>query len=324
MIQNPSEADVRNLFLSSGVRFKDKGDYYAVFCPFHINRKTASAALYKDRWLFKCFSCNTVYSFPKLYKALMGKAWNDRGEFSMISVPARDTASDTFRWAYEIEEGRITSVYDNAKALSYCRGRGIHDDFMRFFNFQATDICRFKKTNDSDHASVWRDRLLIPITLRGQPYSIEGRDYTKKQIPKCLYPKRCKTDICFNQDNLDKTKTLIVCEGIMDIHTIWSKISKNVTCTFGVSLAENQKEYLKDAQDIIVFIDDDPAGRGAVSAFEKFMERDFRVAVVPGMDPGAASANQLQRALESSVLWVDFLMEDVRLKPKRFSLLTGQ
>jgi hypothetical protein len=75
---------------------------------------------------------------------------------------------------------------------------------------------------------------------------------------------------------------------------------------------------------LILFIDDDTAGRGSVSTFEKFMGCDFRVAVVPGMDPGAANESQLRQALASAVSWVDFLMAEARLfdRPakKSFSL----
>ena len=123
-------------------------------------------------------------------------------------------------------------------------------------------------------------------------------------------------DICFNQHNLDKSKSLIVCEGIMDIHKIWSEISKNVTCTFGVSLSDGQKEFLKDASNIVLFIDDDEAGHKSVTIFEKFMSKDFKVAVVPGTDPGGADLRQLNTALSKAVSWVDFLVEDVKLFEK--------
>ena len=325
MLRNPTEVDARELFFSTGVRFTDKGEYFSIFCPFHTNKKTASAALYKDKWLFKCFGCGTVYFFPKLYEALKGKSWNVHDKFSMIPV-IKDSMTDVSRRVYEIEEGMVTSVYDNDKALAYCRGRGVSDDFMQFFKFQATDLCRFRKLDKDDHGGIWQDRLLIPIDWKGSPYSLEGRDYTRKQMPKCLYPKLCKTDICFNQDNLDKLKPLIVCEGIMDIHRIWSLIDKNVTCTFGISLSDAQKQYLKDIHDLILFIDDDPAGHRSVSIFEKFMEYDFRVAVVHGKDPGESSYTELRQALKNAVLWVNFLMDDVKLfdksARKTFSLVS--
>jgi len=315
MIRQPTEADARGLLISSGVRFIDKGEYLQICCPFHDD-KNPSAALYKDRWLFKCFSCDATYSFPKLYEELKGKPWEEHGEFSMLPTPIKDTMPEPFRNAFAITEGRVTSVYDNAKAINYCRSRGVSDEFMEFFNFQATEICKFEKIGRDDKAAIWQNRLLIPINLNGKPYNLEGRDYTRKQLPKCLYPKHCKLDICFNQDNLDKSKPLIVCEGIMDIHKIWSSVNKNVTCTFGMSLSDGQKEFLKDASDVILFIDDDAAGHKSVSIFEKFMSHDFKVAVVSGTDPGGADIDQINNALSKAVSWVDFLMSDVKLFDK--------
>ena len=57
MIREPTEYEARNLLLSSGIRFEDKGHYYSIRCPFHKNgmEKQASAALYKANWFFKCF-----------------------------------------------------------------------------------------------------------------------------------------------------------------------------------------------------------------------------------------------------------------------------
>ena len=64
----------------------------------------------------------------------------------------------------------------------------------------------------------------------------------------------------FNIDNLDVTRPLIVCEGIMDIVKIWSYIDKNVTCTYGASLKPQHKRDLQKFKDIIVFSDSDEGG----------------------------------------------------------------
>jgi DNA primase len=327
MLRQPTETDVRELFLSSGVHFTDKGGYYSIFCPFHSNTKTPSAALYKDRWLFKCFGCNTVYSFSKLYKILKGKPWNEHGEFS-LKVYRREFESltDKQKETYEIIEGRVTSVYDNSKALEYCRSRNIDDKFMQFFEFQATDLCKFKPQLDQDgkpvRSALWKDRLLIPINFNGRPYSLEGRDYTRQQSIKCLYPRGCKTDICFNQDNLDKDNLLIVCEGLMDIHKIWANITTNVTCTFGVALTEGQKKFLQSASNLILYIDDDPAGRNSVNIFEKFMQQDFKVAVTNGKDPGDATVQENEIAINNAVLWIDWTLNEINVfeKPSIVSL----
>jgi DNA primase len=321
MLRQPTETDVRELFLSSGVNFTDKGDYYSIFCPFHSNTKTPSAALYKDRWLFKCFGCNTVYSFSKLYEILKGKPWNEHGEFSLkVYHREFESLTDKQKETYEIIEGRVTSVYDNSKALEYCRSRNIDDKFMQFFEFKATDLCKFKSPFGQDgkpvRSTLWKDRLLIPIDFNKKPYSLEGRDYTRQQSIKCLYPRGCKTNICFNQDNLDKDNLLIVCEGLMDIYKIWANVTKNVTCTFGVALTEEQKKFLQSASDLVLYIDDDPAGHNSVNIFEKFMQRDFKVAVTKGKDPGEATVQEAEYAIKNSISWVDWMLNEINVFEK--------
>jgi DNA primase len=320
MLRQPTEIDAKDLLLSTGVWFRDKGDYFHIKCPYH-NEKKPSAALYKDKWIFKCFACGETRGFAKLYEDLKHEPWNKHGEFSLKSYRREfDSLTEKQRGTYEITEGRVTSVYDNAKALEYCRSRNIDDRFMQFFEFQATDLCKFKPQLDQDgkpaRSILWKDRLLIPINFGGKPYSLEGRDYTRKQFPKCLYPKGCKTDICFNQDNLDKNDLLIVCEGLMDIHKLWTEITKNVTCTFGVSLTEGQKAFLQSASNLVLYIDDDPPGHNSVNIFEKFMQQDFKVAVTKGKDPGDATVQESEFAIKNSVLWVNWMLNEIEVLEK--------
>lgn len=320
MLREPTEADAAALLEGAGVAYRDCGDYFQFRCPFHADR-VPSAVIYKDRWLFKCFAGCGCLSWGRFYRALCGAPWGESGSFS-LAVPVRKPAmSSADRRFFSIDEGKVVSVYDSAKALEYCRSRGVSDDFMRHFDFKATDVCRFS-ADESGRCAVWRDRLLIPINLGGEPYSLEGRDYTRRQTPKCLYPRGCRTDICFNQDELDLKRTLVVCEGIMDIHRVWSRFTRNVTCTFGVSLSDAQREFLRGADDLILFIDDDKAGRGSVSSFERFMPRDFRVAIVRGTDPGGADDSAIGAALSNAVPWNEFLMDDLRVFDgrKTFSL----
>jgi DNA primase len=324
MLRQPTEIDARDLLLSTGVWFQDKGDYIQIKCPYH-NEKKPSAALYKDRWLFKCFACGESRSFARFYEDLKQEPWNEHGEFSLkVYRREYESLTEKQRGTYEIIEGRVTSVYDNAKALEYCRSRNIDDRFMQFFEFQATDLCKFKPLLDQDRkpmrSVLWKDRLLIPIDLGGKPYSLEGRDYTRQQSLKCLYPKNCKTDICFNQDNLNKDDLLIVCEGLMDIHKIWTDITKNVTCTFGVALTEDQKKFLQSASNLVLYVDDDSAGHNSVNTFEKFMHKDFKVAVTRGKDPGDATVQEAEFAIQNSILWVEWMFNEIDLFEKSTSV----
>jgi DNA primase len=145
----------------------------------------------------------------------------------------------------------------------------------------------------------------------------EGRDYTRRQQKKVLYPVNTSVNYIFNSIGLDLNKPLIVVEGLMDVHKIWQWITANVTCTFGIQLKEHQKEQLSFFKDIILFIDDDEAGRRSIGLFEEFYPHDFRVAVSPGNDPGSSSREQLESAIDGAKLFNLFLMDDIGVFPER-------
>ena len=86
MIREPTEYEARNLLLSSGIRFEDKGHYYSIRCPFHKNgmEKQASAALYKANWYFKCFTCGESMPFHRLYQELKHEPWNEHGTIKRV------------------------------------------------------------------------------------------------------------------------------------------------------------------------------------------------------------------------------------------------
>jgi DNA primase len=159
---------------------------------------------------------------------------------------------------------------------------------------------------------------VIPLyDSEGVMRSAEGRDYTRQQQKKVLYPVNTSVNYIFNSIDLDTEKTLIVVEGLMDVHKIWQWITTNVTCTFGVQLKEHQKEQLKCFKDIILFIDDDEAGRRSIGLFEEFYPSDFRVAVSPGNDPGSCSREQLKAAIDGARPFNVFLIDDLDVFPKR-------
>jgi DNA primase len=171
----------------------------------------------------------------------------------------------------------------------------------------------------------WINRLIIP--LADDHYLMrcaEGRDYTRRQEKKVLYPVNASVNFIFNSAHLDTEKTLVVVEGVMDVHKIWQWVTQNVTCTFGIQLKEFQKEQLQKFDDIILFIDDDEAGRRSVGLFEEFYPKDFRVALVPGKDPGDSARAELEAAIADAKPFNVFLMDDIGIfppRPKKLSLI---
>lgn len=209
---------------------------------------------------------------------------------------------------------------NHPEALEYARSRFMTDEFIRFFHVgfskNSKIYLRRKGTQEvSEIKKVFTNRLCIPIIEDGVIVSVEGRDITRHQKEKCIYPASLgriggsSYRSLFNIDNLDRTKPLIVCEGIMDTIRIWEYITKNVTCTYGSAIKTRQKEVLKEFEDIIIFSDSDRGGLTAIEAMTKFYPKDFRVAQLPSGDPGDEenSVEMLREAIEnsqSSIRWM--------------------
>lgn len=324
MYRKPELEEIKTLLHASGIRYKSGGKYLQIKCPYHDDRNP-SAVVYKDNGYFKCFSCLTEKPFARLYKDLTGSEWDGKLALSLNMFGDRDVAKKVKRKkdaeklfnAGEgvLIEGELSEVRDVPEAAAYCESRGVEESFVRAFNIKAL-------ASGKVNGAIWRDRLLIPFEDGGRVRSVEGRDYTRRQPKKVLYPAGTSVDFMFNSDGLDTEKTLIVTEGVMDVHKIWQRITRNVTCSFGVNLRDRQKETLKKFNDIILFIDDDEAGRRSVKLFEEFYPRDFRVAVIGGKDPGDGTEEEIRDAVENSRVFNEFLMADVGLfaRKKRPSL----
>lgn len=154
MLRMPMEEDARALLDGAGIHYRDCGGYFLFKCPFHAD-KNPSAVLYKDNYAFKCFAGCGGMSWRKFYHKIRGVEWNENGSFSLSLRSLRSAMPITERQHFAITDGRVTSVYDNVRALEYCRSRGVSDEFMRHFDFRASDLCRFK-ADGSGRCAIWQ------------------------------------------------------------------------------------------------------------------------------------------------------------------------
>jgi len=327
MFRNPETEEIRGLLRSTGTYYKNGIRYFQVRCPYHDDRNP-SAVIYKDNGFFKCFTCLTEKPFHRLYKDLTGIEWD--GKISLSLSMFRNSNTDAIAERVKAErrmmtttanqqefvhfDGRLYDVKDVYEAQRYCDSREISADFIEVFGLKAFIS---GKVNDIP----WNERLIIPLyDEENIMRCVEGRDFTRSQEKKVLYPVNCSVNYIFNSANLDREKTLIVVEGVMDVHKIWQWLTQNVTCSFGILLKEHQKEQLKEFKDIILFIDDDEAGRRSVALFEEFYPYDFRVAICPENDPGSCTREQLESVIENAKPFNVFLMDDLKVFPEKKKL----
>jgi DNA primase len=282
----------------------DMGDFYRVSCPFHDDN-SPSASIFKSNGYFNCFGCGTKMSIYKLYYHFFNK-WpeysHDGNKYEgkakelssnplmkkkVIKKPKRKTrlelANEKVDSVEILIEGPLISVLENKEALKYLESRTITLEMIKIFNIQYAKFVRVNKT-------LYDNRIMIPIYENGKLVSMEGRAIDRTRIdkfyPKTVYPKDSSVQTLYNLDNLDRTKPLIVVEGIMDIPKIWDKVTHNVTTTFGVMITPRQLDLLKQFPEIILFPDGDPGGVQFVENLDAMLPYEFKVAIIPGYDPG--------------------------------------
>lgn len=152
----------------------------------------------------------------------------------------------------------IRNNYEAYMALKYLRQeRGISDRDLWYLKFGITkqDI-RYKQ------------RLIIPsFNNEGELNFFSTRSYSKYCASGVKYI-HCgleKTDIIFNEINIDWTKELTVCEGPFDL----IKANNNATCLLGSTLDENHflfQKIIENNTPILICFDDDAVKKSYVLA----------------------------------------------------------
>ena len=311
-----------------GSHVTDCGDYVKCCSMFH-QEHNPSFVLYKNSGLWKDFSG------PYSGGDIASLVWHAKGmrlmDFLGVSEdeainrlykktePDRKVVSleeyNPLDYDLIIEGDDIQPLQDDVRHLMHAtRVRGMSREFIDFFKvgFIRNSLVYIQKKGDySKEPKKLRfyDRLCVPIYEYGKRVSIEGRRIDGEKEYKVIYPSSAggvggsAYRRLFNIDNLDTSRPLIVCEGIMDIVKIWSYIDRNVTCTYGASLKPQHKKDLEKFKDIIVFSDSDEGGEHMIDYIYDFItDREIKVARLPkGMDPGEATVDQLKTALENTV-----------------------
>ncbi len=146
--------------------------------------------------------------------------------------------------------------------------------------------------------------------------NIEGRTFVG-DTPKTLYPKGSQSDWLFNIEKCDRTKPLILTEGIKDLCKIWN-VDHNVVSCFGGNITQAKVDLLLKLgfTDIIIFADNDPAGFHMLDQFDRLFPHDFRVCMndIPGGDPNDLTLRQIKYKLDRSEEYGKFLMDKMRTR----------
>ena len=147
----------------------------------------------------------------------------------------------------------------------------------------------------------FRGRIMFPICNReGEVIAFSGRLLKEQEgAPKYLNspetPLFQKANVLFgfhkSKRALIEAKSAIVCEGQLDLISLFESGIMNVVAPQGTAFTENQARILKrfDVNEVILCFDSDAAGiKAAERSLDALLENDFLIRIVelpPGEDP---------------------------------------
>jgi hypothetical protein len=309
-VLEPTDLPVQEILNTLGLHLIDCGDYWKFSSPWRTD-SDPSCVCYKSTGYVVDFGGSFRGGIKWLVFTLTGHHFDK--EFPSLAGPAMAWAAPTKKVTVVPKSelripnmdivGQVLSVYELPDALRYCYSRHMTDQFIK--EFELTYL-PFGYLNGSK--MPWIQRLMIPIKEGGKVLSIEGRDITRKQAKKALYPKTCTTSTLFNIDRLRKDQPLVVVEGIMDLIPVW-RVHENVTCTFGIQLSHRQKRLLKEFPNVVLMPDSDEGGERFIDILDSFYEDEFFIAQVPEKDPGDSTEEHIIEALKNRKSVTRYLME---------------
>lgn len=309
------EQTVKQTLLLLGINYKEKGDRLYSRCPNPYHQDIhPSWSIDKHKGIYNCYSCGFKGNIFTLVKELTGQSFYEFMKIQDISsfVFSSTLSNSSYtppnfgetRFNEVAIEGALHDVHESDIVMNYLKSRGVNDTFINDLGIKYCTLAKFNK-------KTYIERVCIPIYENHKLISMEGRDYTRSQKVKVLYPKGGSVNTLFNIDNLDRKKLLIIVEGIFDTVKIYQHITKNVTCTFGSNITPRQRQLINEFDEVAVMSDNDAAGDKMRKSFEDFMRKEYYIIRydLRFKDPGDAPIEVINRAIKNKKLAVKHYLE---------------
>lgn len=196
------------------------------------------------------------------------------------------------------EDYMIIPIIDTEKGINEYEGRKIkeYETLCKFYEIENASYEKLKNNFQQLCKSniIRLNRKDYKVYIDTEAVNNPTLLYLLK--PKTLYisSSRCQETI-WNIDNLNYDEDLYVTEGLGSTCKIWSNISKNVSCIFGVSITEEQIKYLKKFKRIIYLPDYDKAGYESVEFLVKYLN-NFVVCDIHSEDTDESYVEDIKKA----------------------------
>ncbi|GKW22330.1 hypothetical protein PEC302107_40590 [Pectobacterium araliae] len=306
------------------------GKNFVVLCPFH-DEKTPSCVISPEKNLYHCFGCDAggsvidwVMNTEKLsLRKAVERLRGELGENPSVQPLVGQDEPTVFA---EDEAGRqalLTRVIDfyhhtllNApEAVAYLEKRRLnHPELVAAFKLgfanrtlayrlppkavQAGAKIRARlrgvgMMRESGHEHFTGSLIVPVITPDGQIREVYGRKITERLrsgTPLHLYLPGPHGGV-WNEQALMASKTVILCESLIDAMSFWVSGHRNVTAAYGVNgFTGEHREALRrhGVKQVLIAYDNDPAGNEAAVRLASLLAAGgivcFRLVFPAGMD----------------------------------------
>jgi hypothetical protein len=185
-----------------------------------------------------------------------------------------------------------TSMHPDVKALRlYLTRRGLNENDFWYYKFGYSSEFR------------WRRRVIMPsFDARGSLNYFVARAVDPDRPKRYDNADAIKTEIVFNEINIDWTQRLVLCEGPFDM----VKCGENVAPLLGNTLREESALFcaiITNTTPVAIALDSTETKK-ALRLAAKFAEYDVPAAIIdvtPFKDPGEMTKQEFQEALERSI-----------------------
>lgn len=322
---------------SQGRQVRKQGKDYVVLCPFH-DEKTPSCVISPEKNLYHCFGCGAGGSvidwMMHTEKLSLRRAVERlRGELSENPAVAPLAGPDEPEILAEDEAGRqallsrVVAFYHHTllnapEAVAYLEKRRLnHPELVAQFRLgfanrtlgyrlpskkvQAGATIRARLQAAGIMRSTGHEHfagsLVVPvITPEGQVRELYGRKITeglRSGTPLHLYLPGPHGGV-WNEAALMASRSVILCESLIDALSFWVAGYRNVTAAYGVNgfTDEMRQAFIRHGvRQVLIAYDNDPAGNEAAVTLASSLAADgiaaFRVAFPAGMDANGYLCN---------------------------------
>ncbi|QHQ18001.1 toprim domain-containing protein [Pectobacterium parmentieri] len=309
-----------------GRKVVKRGKDWVVLCPFH-QEKTPSMVISPDKNLYHCFGCDaggSVIDWVMKTEGLslphaVDKLRREAGEVPVTDAlpPVADIANEQERQAllHRVTEFYHHTLLNAPEAVAYLEKRRLnHPELVAQFRLgfaNRTLGYRLPSSKLKDGATVRSQlqalgvmrssghehlagSLVVPvIDSNGQVRELYGRklcDKLRAGTPKHLYLPGPHGGV-WNEQALVASKSVILCESLIDAMSFWVAGYRNVTAAYGVNgfTDEMRKAFIRHGvKQVLIAFDNDEAGNTAAVTLAESLAAEgitpFRVVFPSGMD----------------------------------------